>query len=133
MENTDILLVNANSPMEKAAALVELETLHKKVKDKIAIYKADLLKITQDLDVYTLKTGSYTITRAKRITPQIIDFETLKLSLKKEDIPFDVKEVFADYMTEVFKTAIEEKRPLDGLGILETEYIMIRVSKEKNI
>ena len=125
------LLKRVETPIEQAAALLELEAIAKDIKIRIAEYKTELLKVTQDLDVYSLKTGKYTITRAHRVTPRVVDFKALKAALEKAKIPFGTKEVFDDYMGPVFKRAIEEKRELDGLEALETEYIMIRLPKEK--
>ena len=131
-KTTDILLAKANSPMEKAARLVELEATYRQIKERIIEYKEDLLKTTQEMDVLSLKTGKYTITRVKKVTPRVVDFTALKAALKKAKIPFGTKEVFDDYMSVVFKRAIEEKRELDGLEVLETEYIMVRIADKKH-
>ncbi len=129
--NKNLLSDTPKSPMQKAEKLIELQAILKEIKPQIDELKADLLKVTQQLDVYTLKTGSYTISRAKRVTPHIVDFETLKSSLEKENIPFDtvVEESFAPFMIETFKKAIEEGRKLDGLEGVETEYISVRVKE----
>ena len=125
----DLLTIQASSPMEKAAQLVELEALKKQVAEKIASYKEDLLKVTQEQGVLTLKTEKYTISRAKRVTPRVVDFDALKASLDSAKIPYETQEVFADFMTPVFKQAIEEGRDLDGLEGQTTEYITIRVKE----
>jgi hypothetical protein len=127
----ETLLKRVESPIEQAAALIELEAIAKGIKERISQYKAELLKVTQDLDVYSLKTGKYTITRAHRVTPRVTNFKDLKAALDEAKIPYGTKEVFDDYMSVVFKRAIEEKRELNGLEALETEYIMIRLPKEK--
>lgn len=127
----DLLKVEANTPMEKAEQLIHLEAIERGIREKITRYKADLLKVTQDLDVLQLKTGKYTISRCKRITPRVADFEALKASLDKAQIPYGTKEVFADYMGPVFKQAIETGRELDGLEGTETEYVMVRLPKKK--
>ena len=137
----DLLITKPNSPMQKAAKLVTLGAKAKelreelaKVTDEMQPLKDDLLKITQDLDVLTLKTGSYTISRATRITPQVEDFKLLKQSLKKAEVPFVTQEVFAPQMEEVFKEALKENREFVGLGKKETQYISVRVNikKEEN-
>ena len=114
--------------MVKMARLMELQAIVKKLKPEIDELKADLLKVTQDLDVYTLKTGNYTLSRAKRITPQVVDFKLLKETLDKEDIPYETEEVFTAQTNVMFKQAIADKRELAGLEALETEYISIRLS-----
>lgn len=127
----DLLEVKANSPMEKAQKIVELTDIVKKAKAIIDEYKAELLKITQEMDVITLKTGTYTITRAKRITPKVISFKVLKESLEKENIPYETEEAFTPQMDVVFKNLVKENRTLDGLEALSTEYISIRTPETK--
>lgn len=126
----DLLVKNANSPMEKAAKIVELTQIIKQAKEIVDEYKVDLLKATQEMDVLTLKTGSYTITRAKKITPRVMDFKTLKASLDQADIPYEVEEAFTPQMTIVFKNIVKEGKKLEGLEALETEYIMIRTPEK---
>lgn len=125
--NKKLLTNTPKSPMVKAARLFELQKLMKELKPEIESLKADLLKVMQDMDVLTLKTGSYTLSKAKRITPRIEDFKTLKKSLEEQKIPFETVETFAPFMSEVFKEAIDQGRELEGLGKLETEYVSIRL------
>ena len=127
---TDILKIKANTPMEKADQLVQLEAIKKGIDKKIKEYKADLLKATQELDVLQLKTGKYTISRVSRVTPRVLDFETLKESLEKAHIPYDTQETFSDHMRAVFTRAVKEGKQLDGLDALETEYVMVRIAKK---
>jgi hypothetical protein len=127
----DILVQKKNSPAEKAKKLVELQVIIKNAKVEADALKADLLEIMQSQDVLTLKTGSYTLSRAHKVTPQVVDFKLLKQSLDKADIPYMVEEVFTDQMKIVFKQAIEEGRELDGLESLTTEYVSIRVKEPK--
>ena len=126
--NKNLLSQTPKSPMAKMQKLMELQAIVKELKPQIDELKADLLKVTQDLDVYTLKTGDYTLSRAKRITPQVVDFKLLKETLDKEDIPYETEEVFTAQTNVMFKQAIADKRELAGLEALETEYISIRLS-----
>lgn len=126
----DILKVEAISPIEKAGQIVQLELISRGINEKIKQYKADLLKITQEQDVYMLKTGKYTISRAKRVTPRVLDFETLKSSLEKAKVPYETQEVFADQMSVVFREAVKQGRKFDGLEAQETEYVSIRITKK---
>ena len=128
----DLLNNTPKSPMQKMEKLMELQNIVKKLKPQIDELKADLLKVTQDLDVYTLKTGQYTLSRAERITPQVINFKLLKESLDKAEIPYMTEEVFTDQMTLVFKQAIKEKRELEGLESLTTEYISVRIREKES-
>ena len=129
--NKNLLSNTPKSPMQKMAKLIELQTIVKDLKPQIDELKADLLKVTQDLNVYTLKTGEYTLSRAKKITPQVVDFQTLKKSLEEADIPYMTEEVFSEQMNVVFKQAIEEKKDLAGLEAKETEYITVRITKKE--
>ena len=129
--NKNLLSNTLKSPMQKVEKLIEYQAIVKDLKPKIDELKADLLKVTQDLDVYTLKTGRYTISRAKKITPKVINFKQLKESLDKAEIPYITEEVFAEQMKLVFKQAIEEKRELEGLEALVTEYISIRIKESE--
>ena len=128
----DILVTKKNSPAEKAKRLMELQVSYKDIKTEMDILKADLLQVMQDQDVLTLKTGSYTLSRAHRVTPQVIDFELLQGALSANNIPFETKRVFDERMNPVFKTLIEEGREMPGLDSLITEYVSIRV-KEKEV
>ena len=124
--------VNQHSPMVKAKRLMELLALVKSVKPEIDELKADLLKVTQDLGVLTLKTEGYTISRAKRVTPEVTSFKLLKASLVENNIPFETEETFTKQMDVLFKKLIEDKRELDGLEGKETEYISVRVKEVEN-
>lgn len=116
--------------MLKAQRLMELQAIIKEIKPEIDALKSDLLKVTQDLGVLTLKTEKYTISRAKRITPQVVDQKALKKALDEQEIPYQMVEAFAPFMTTVFREAIEQGKELDGLEALETEYITVRIKED---
>lgn len=127
----DILTVAPQSPMEKAKRLMELQSIVKRLKPEIDALKADLLKATQDLGVLTLKTELYTISRAKRITPEVVSFKVLKQSLTENNIPFETHEDFTPQMSVLFKKLIEDGREIDGLEGKETEYITVRIREKE--
>ena len=129
----DILSVSPQSPMEKAKKLMELQKIVKNLKPIIDELRSDLLKVTQDLGVLTLKTELYTISRSKRVTPEVVDFKLLKQSLIDNKIPFGTQEVFADYMSVSFKKLIEDKREMPGLEGKETEYISVRIREKEDV
>ena len=123
--------VQPKLPVEKIQRLIELEAQERKIKAQINLYREELLVMTQQNDVYTLKTGKYTLSRATRITPKVISFNKLKESLEKNEIPYETYETFTPQMSVVFRE-ISRQRPelmdkLDGLDYLKTEYISIRV------
>jgi glutamate-1-semialdehyde aminotransferase len=117
----------------KAKRLMELQALYKQIKPEIDQLKAELLEITKKLGVVTLKTEDYTISRVKKVTPEVTDFETLKAELEKNNIPYGTKEVFADYMSLTFKKLIEDGRKLEGLEAKESEYVAVRLAKGKEV
>lgn len=133
MNMTDVdklLTIVPKNAMEKAQHLVELENMAKQIKMKIDEYRAGLLEETKRLDVLSLKTGTYTISRVKKLLPKVVDFIALRNALEKANIPYDTTEVFADHMKLTFKQLAEEGRGMPGLDVAESEYIMVRVNKE---
>lgn len=121
--------------MAKAEKLMEIEAKIKELTKEKDILKADLLQVTQDLDVITLKTGSYTISRVKRVTPKVINFQAVKETLDRLDIPYVTEEAFSEQMKPVFKQlaekALAENKLIKGMDIAETEFIMIRLAEVK--
>ena len=131
--NKKDLLVKGDSPMVSASRLAILSIKAKRLRDELKVItdemqplKDGLLRVTQELDVLTLKTGEYTITRAIRTSPIVEDFETLKESLEQNEVPFDTVETFSPQMSVVFKEALKSGREYDGLGKKETQYISVR-------
>lgn len=127
----DLFTTKGNSPMEKAGKLIELEAQKKEIMAQIEDIKSDLLEVTQNLGVLTLKTEKYTISRARRVTPTVLDFKTLKSALESENVPIVTETVFAKQMNLVFKKFADEGREFDGLEFKETEYITVRVKEEE--
>lgn len=133
MVTKGILASSPKSPMGKARKLIELQAIVTELKPQIAELKADLLQTLLSLGVLTLKTEEYTISRAKRITPEVTNFKALVEELKKNKIPYGTQVVFADYMNVTFKKLIEDKRELDGLEAKETEYVSVRIKEKKEV
>ena len=118
-------------PIEQIKRLVELDKQYEEIKKERDILRMQLLTTTQELDVYSLKTGQYTISRAKRITPRVTSFETLKKSLDKANIPYETYETFTPQMSILFRELARQEKHLIGLEIVETEYITIRTKKDE--
>lgn len=121
------------NPIEKAQVLSELSLKAKKLRDELSVVEKqmrplrdELLQITQDLDVYTLKTGKYTISRVARYYPEVEDFKTLKETLDREGVPYETQESFTPQTEFMFKEAIKAGKHFEGLNEGKTEYIMIR-------
>ena len=117
---------NPELPIKKIQRLAEIETQWQAIKKERDQLREELLVLTQKLDVYTLKTGKYTLFRAKRVTPHVTDFNVLEASLKAQDIPYEVETVFSPRTFLAFQKAIKQKIELDGLEAQETEYIVIK-------
>lgn len=74
MENVQLEVpVEKLTPMEAADQVIKLERLEKQVKTRMLELRAKLLTAMKDQDVISLKTGSYTTTRAVRRTLKIED------------------------------------------------------------
>ncbi len=114
-------------PIDKIKQLAVFEAEYKKIKESRDRLREELLQLTQELDVYTLKTGDYTITRGKRVTPQVTNYKLLRRSLDEAKIPYEVHETFTPQMTAVFREVVRMGKELDGLEATETEYVSIRV------
>lgn len=118
------------SPLvRQVSTLVAIEAQARDLKAQADAIKAELLAVMQRDKVLTLKTEGYTISRASRATPQIEDFNKLRKSLDKADIPYDVVEAFAPHMSETFKQIVKSGKELDGLAVKETEYVAVRITK----
>ncbi len=117
--------------MAKAAKLMELQSLQKQIKEQVDTLRAELLEITREQGVVSLKTEQYTISRVSKLTPHVENFALLKSSLDMANIPYDTVEVFDDTMGLVFRQLAKEGREMPGLAVSESEYIMIRIAGEK--
>ena len=115
------------SPMQIAQQVVKLEQLHREIKGRLDNMKSQLLAKTKELDVITLKTGSYTISRASRKTIKVLS----KKGLAKELEGMGLEVLYAidmDYMKPVVKNVIDK---LEYATETETEYVSIRIAKPK--
>lgn len=131
MENIQLEVpVEKLTPMEAADQVIKLERLEKQVKTRMLELRAKLLTAMKDQDVISLKTGSYTTTRAVRRTLKIEDQATAIDALKKMNIEVVTEVVMADQMKPVLKQLLEEGKNVDGVQMTSTEYVSIRLPKE---
>lgn len=117
-------------PADKAKEIIKLTQLQKEVKSRLDSLKAELLAYTQENDVLTLKTGAYTISRAKRDTITVMDHESAYKFLQDKNIPADMVRVLSDATENVVKTLVKSGTNVAGVAHQQTEYISIRVAKE---
>lgn len=119
------------SPMEAARSLVDIELQLKNLEQQKKFLKGLLMNVMKAHDTFSLRTGSYTLSRVKKPFVKVLSVERLKQYLDKKDIPYYTQEVFAPSMDEVFKTlAKQEENPVPGLDYHETEYVMVKVNKK---
>ncbi|RKY72543.1 MAG: hypothetical protein DRP97_00485 [Candidatus Latescibacterota bacterium] len=121
------VVIEQLKPFEIAEQVVKLQSVKKEVDSRLKEMKASLLETTKSLDVLTLKTGSYTISRATRSTVKVLD----KKALSKELESMNVEVVYGmdmDYMKPVVKKLVDD---LDNAEVNETEYVSIRINKKK--
>ena len=131
MDNVQLEVpVEKLTPMEAADQVIKLERLEKQVKTRMLELRAKLLTAMKDQDVISLKTGSYTTTRAVRRTLKIEDQATAINSLKAMNIEVVTEVVMADQMKPVLKQLLEEGKNVDGVQMTSTEYVSIRLPKE---
>ena len=113
-------------PIDKIKQFAEIELQYKTIKEKREQLRAELLTAMQGFDLYTMKTGQYTLYRGKRLTPHVTDFNALEASLKAENIPYATEVVFTPQSYYAFREALKRNMKLDGLEVDETEYVAIK-------
>ena len=123
------------SPMQQASELVDLEIKLKDLEAKIKGIKENLLGVMKETDTLSLKTGSYTIYRTKRVNTKVLSVDRLKEELDKRDIPYYTQEVFAPSMNKVFRELAKSNQDIydngmPGLAVSETEFVGILVTKK---
>lgn len=116
-------------PTNDIQKLAELDVQYDKIKKQRDELRARLLEKAQELDVWSLKTGTYTLYRAKRLTPRVTSMKALKTTLEAEKIPYDTMEVFTPQTFAAFRLLAKEGRQLEGLEVQETEYVAIKTQK----
>src|SRR3990167_2979208 len=119
-------------PIDKITQFAEIELQYKTLKEKREQLRTELLKAMQGFDLYTMKTGKYTLYRGKRLTPHVVDFNALKAGLEVENIPYETEEVFHPRMNLVFRQIAKNNNiKLEGLEIISTEYVAIRTKGDE--
>lgn len=120
--------------LELAQNIVKLEALKKEVAGRLEEMRSRLLVQLQEQDVMQIKTGSYTISKARRITTKVTDqikaIEFLKPRLGEANVMTKLV-LDMDYMKPVLDGIIEEGGTIDGVEQLVTEYPIVRLAKEK--
>jgi hypothetical protein len=128
---TELVKKQSLIPAEMAEQIIKLTNLKKEVASKLDDLKAELLRITQENDVYTLKTGQYTISRGHRDTVNILDHKSAFDYLIERDIPAETVTRLSPETESLVKGMVKKGTPVNGASLQQTEYISVRVAKEK--
>jgi hypothetical protein len=117
--------------MEMAAQMVKLETLKKDVEARLRVIKQELLTTMQDLDVLTLKTGSYTLTRRMWKKAMVNDDEAAIKALEAMGVPTETKVVLDMGLMKIpVDNLLNEGKEIDGIELRETPYVSVRLAKD---
>lgn len=131
---TDILPAELKElkPAEMSEKIVKLEQIKKEVDYQLKLLKESLLEEMKSLDVLQLKTGQMTIFRASRKTVSVEDDEKAIAACEELNIPV-VKRMMLDmeYMKKPIIESITNGCFIDGVELKETEYVSVRLTKEK--
>lgn len=120
------------TPIEKATRYVKLIDIKKQIDQKYKEYRQELLELTKEMGVLTLKTEDITISRATRRTVKVTNDGVLKEELELRKIPIVEKTVLdMDYMKPVIDKLSQEGEVIPGLDTFETEYVTVRKTKKK--
>lgn len=117
-------------PAEIAEKVIKLTELKKQITEQLDELKAQLLEFTQANDVYTLKTGSYTISRGKRQTITILDHKAAFDSLSELFNEPTMIEVLSPSDQKMVSDLVKKGKQIKGTTHQTTEYISIKVAKE---
>lgn len=117
-------------PAEIAEKVIKLTELKKQITEQLDGLKTELLEFTQENDVYTLKTGSYTISRGKRQTITILDHEAAFQSLTDNFCEPKMVQVLSPADQKLVSDLVKKGKQVKGTTHQTTEYISIKVVKE---
>ena len=117
-------------PADMAVKIIKLEQLKKNIEDQLDDLKAQLLEFTQANDVYTLKTGTYTISRCKRQTVAIYDASSVKEWGLMNGYDLHTTFALTPESKKVVEGLVKKGQEVPNTSMKETEYIAVRVAKE---
>jgi len=121
----------ALSSYEKAKQIIKLEAAKDKIDQALSELRADLLTVTKEQGVLTLKTEDYTITRATRDTLKVSDHKAAAMELDSMNIPVATEIVLSDSTKKVLKELIKQGKEFDNATVQSTEYVSIRINPSK--
>jgi hypothetical protein len=129
-ELIDIQEISKLSPNQKAERFLKLSELRKRVNDEYNFIRSELLEQTQKLGIKQLKTDNYTISRANRTTVNVFDHELAGSELEKLGYTIKYQTKISDLSMPTVKEVAKD-RDIKGVEKNETEYVVVRINKEK--
>lgn len=114
-----------------AQDILKLEEMKRQVTEKLDALKRELLVTMQAKDVLTLKTETYTISRATRKTIKVEDEKALAEDLTSRDIEVSWVEKLSDQTINTAKVLAKSGTCPSGVQITDTPYVSIRVTKKE--
>lgn len=126
----EIITQQTKTPAEMAARLVKLKEAKKMIDDELKEINEKLLEEMQHFDVLTLKTGQFTVSRAKRVTPKVTNLDDLEGYFTDKGLQFTTKAVPDDVTMNTIKEMVKAGTMPDGVEAQETEYVTVRIAKE---
>lgn len=129
---SDLVPMQELSPAVMSSEIVRLELEKKAISTKLEGLKKSLLVSMKDLDVLTLKTGAFTVTRAVRKTYKVESDEAAINYLKGLGHEVVTKTTLdMDYMKPLVADIIEHDGGMEGVELQATEYVAVRVNKKE--
>jgi len=120
------------STVEVAGEVMKLEKLKRQIDERLKSHKQALLEQMTELGVLQLKTEKYTLFRGKRTWVKVTDDELLEQALDDIGVPVETKKVVdMDLMKTPIKKLLDDGVELDGAELGESEYVSVRLPKEK--
>jgi len=115
--------------VDEAGEIIKLEKLKREIDERLRGARSALLKRMQEHDIYSLKTGSYTLSRKEYNRVKILDDHALGRDLEERGVPVETKVVLdMDVMKVPIRTLLDSGEEIDGAALTKTEYVSVRLS-----
>lgn len=119
------------APMAVAKEVMKLERLKRDIEERLKAHKKYLLETMLELDVVSLKTGTYTLSRKQYKRIRIEDDKKASAYLEKMEVPVEMKKVLdMDLMRIPIKALLDEGKQIDGVSEIKTEYVSVRLAEK---
>ncbi len=130
MNETSIKPMSEMTPAQMVSRYSKVLALKKKIDDEYKQLRAELLEVTKESGVVSLKTEDYTLTRQSRTTVKVTNHKAAISALEDREVPVTTKVVLDDdYMKPIYKKMLEEGEVIPGIDSFTTEFVTIRMKK----